>query len=140
MPDHNQVESRSKYSAISPHLYERGRRQWAAFEGRVIGWGGVTTVAAAGGMSDRTVRTGIRELDEIQAIESIVESSTRGDPMTSLRWTCKSTRVIAKELQAPGLPDKPHENFLAAAGLWLQLEGKSDNHRRCAASRSQFAV
>ena len=63
MPDNTQVEQiRQKYVAIAPHLDERGRRQWAAVEARAIGWGGVATVAAATGLSDRTVRTGIQEL------------------------------------------------------------------------------
>jgi hypothetical protein len=114
MPDNTQVERiRQKYVAIAPHLDERGRRQWAAVEARAIGWGGVATVAAATGLSDRTVRTGIQELDDpdriepgrqrrsgagrppkevvepelVSALESIIESSTRGDPMSALRWT-----------------------------------------------------
>jgi hypothetical protein len=129
MPDHTNVERiRQKYVAIAPHLDEGGRRQWAAIEAGAIGWGGIAAVAAATGLSDRTVCTGIRDLDDphgiepgrqrrpgagrrarevmepelIAALESIIESSTRGDPMSSLRWTCKSTRSISAELWARG--------------------------------------
>ncbi len=53
---------RDKYQAVSPELGERGRRLWAAAETRSLGWGGVTAVARATGISDRTVRHGIQEL------------------------------------------------------------------------------
>ena len=53
---------REKYTAIVGDLDERGRRRWAAAEARSLGWGGVTAVAFATGLSDRTIRTGIKEL------------------------------------------------------------------------------
>ena len=69
MQDANSVERiQQKYMAIAPHLDERGRRQWAAIEARAIGWGGIVAVAAATGLSDRTIRTGIQELDDPEAI------------------------------------------------------------------------
>jgi transposase len=154
MPDDTNVERiRHKYVAIAPHLDERGRRQWAAVEARAIGWGGIAIVAAATGLSDRTVRTGIRELDDpdaigpgrqrrpgagrrakevmepelIAALESIVESSTRGDPMTSLRWTCKSTRSIAAELWARGfsVSHTKVSELLHTCGYSLQANRKT---------------
>ena len=90
--------------------------------------GGITAVALATGISDRTIRTGIKELDDPEAapsnrqrqpgagrktreveqpgladaLEELVESGTRGDPMSPLRWTCKSTRTLADELQRQG--------------------------------------
>jgi len=108
---------RDKYLAVVAELNERGRRRWAAAEARSLGWGGITAVAEATGLSDRTIRTGIKELDSpdllsstrqrkagggrksrqeqqpdlIPALEKLVESTTRGDPMCPLRWTCKST-------------------------------------------------
>lgn len=54
----------AKYVALLDDWDERGRRRWAAVEARVIGWGGVTAVAAATGLSDRTIRNGIKELDD----------------------------------------------------------------------------
>ena len=119
---------REKYAAIACDLDERGRRRWAAAEARSLGWGGITAVALATGISDRTVRTGIKELDDPEAapsnrqrlpgagrrtreaeqpgladaLEELVESGTRGDPMSALRWICKSTRTLADELQRQG--------------------------------------
>ena len=115
---------REKFVAIVSDLDERGRRRWAGTEARSLGWGGVAAVAQATGMSDRTIRTGIQELDDpdaapsnrqrrqgggrrsreveqpelIGALEALVESGTRGDPCSPLRWTCKSTRTLAREL------------------------------------------
>src|SRR5580693_5725333 len=109
---------RSKFVAIVADLDERGRRRWAAAEARSLGWGGIAAVAHATGISDRTIRTGLRELDDPnalapgrqrrggagrrsreetqpslrKALESLIEPVARGDPMCPLRWTCKSTR------------------------------------------------
>ena len=120
---------REKYLALLPDLDERGRRRWAAAEARSLGWGGITAVALATGLSDRTIRTGIQELEDpdplppdrqrkpgagrrrreeeqpelVDALEELVESTTRGDPMSPLRWTCKSTRTLARELEYEGL-------------------------------------
>lgn len=104
---------RKKYMAVRDDLDERGRRRWAAAEARDLGWGGVTAVSLATGMSDRTVRTGIQELESpdvldssrqrkpgagrrslestspglVRALEQIVDSAARGDPMSPLRWS-----------------------------------------------------
>jgi transposase len=129
MPDAQIVAwIREKYTAIEADLDERARRRWAAAEARSLGWGGVVAVAEATGLSERTVRRGIEELHDpdaasidrerrlgagrrsreieqpllISKLRELVESGTRGDPMTSLRWTCKSTRTLADELQREG--------------------------------------
>src|SRR6185312_188288 len=129
MPDAQVVEwIREKYTAIAADLDERGRRRWGAAEARLLGWGGIEAVAAATGLSDRTIRNGIQELDDphapppsqqrrcgagrkareceqpglLEALEKLVESGTRGDPMSPLRWTCKSTRNLADELTGQG--------------------------------------
>jgi len=119
---------REKYVALVDDLDERGRRRWAGAEARSLGWGGVIAVAKATGISDRTIRTGIQELNNpktvlsnrqrrpgggrrsreieqpklIKALESLVEPVTRGDPCSPLRWTCKSTRTLAQELTRQG--------------------------------------
>ena len=54
---------KANYIELLDDLDERGRRRWAAVEARALGRGGITTVALATGMSDRTIRTGIKELD-----------------------------------------------------------------------------
>lgn len=38
----------------------------------------------------------------LRALEALVEPTTRGDPMSPLRWTCKSTAVLAEELNRQG--------------------------------------
>lgn len=106
---------------------ERRRRQWAAAEARDLGWGGVSLVARATGLSRPAITAGMRELDRpvaqraaeavrvrrpgggrrpakqagpglLAALESLLDPVTRGDPESPLRWTCKSTRRPAGEL------------------------------------------
>ena len=104
---------RDKYGAIVSELDERGRRRWAAIEARALGWGGVTAVAQAIGMSDRTIRNGIKEMADcnpleperqrragagrhsreqeqeylLDVLDTLIEPTVRGDPMSPLRWT-----------------------------------------------------
>ncbi len=116
-----------KYQSLLPEMDERRRRQWAAAEARELGWGGVSLVARATGLSRPSITAGLRELDQpnsqrvaqasrvrrpgagrrpltkadpglLAALESLVEPVTRGDPESPLRWTCKSTRRLAQEL------------------------------------------
>ena len=118
---------RRKYRAVSVEMDERHRRQWAAAEARELGWGGVTAVAQATGLSRTTISAGLRELELpakqrsvegmrvrragggrkaltetdpglLAALEALIEPVTRGDPESPLRWTCKSTRRLADEL------------------------------------------
>ncbi len=137
---------RTKYIAIIADLDERGRRRWAAAEAMSLGWGGISAVAKATGFSDRTIRTGITELNDpnplpstrqrrpgggrhsredeqpelLNILKKLVESTTRGDPMLPLRWTCKSTRTLAEELNK--------QNFIISCtkvGQLLRSEGYS---------------
>ncbi len=116
-----------KFQSLLPEMDERRRRQWAAAEARELGWGGVSLVARATGLSRPTITAGLRELVQpipqraaqaarvrqpgggrrpltktdpglLAALESLVEPVTRGDPESPLRWTCKSTRRLAEEL------------------------------------------
>jgi transposase len=118
-----------KFEALSRVLDERTRRLVAAAEAAAIGFGGVTTVAKASGLSRGTVIRGIAELETApkpargqrirrkgagrkrtvdydatlkRDLEALVEPVTRGDPETPLRWTCKSVRQLAAELQRMG--------------------------------------
>ncbi len=64
MPDAEVVEwIQEKYTALAADLDERGRRRWAAAEARSLGWGGIAAVSEATGISDRTIRNGIPELE-----------------------------------------------------------------------------
>lgn len=114
-----------KYIEMLDDLDERGRRRWAAVEARSLGRGGITTVALATGLSDRTIRTGMKELDDPaplaghrqrrvgggrkshavtqpglrDALDQLIEPTARGSPTNPLRWTIKSTRQLAKALR-----------------------------------------
>ncbi len=116
-----------KYAAISPALDERARRLWAAAESRAIGYGGDALVSAATGLARDTIRNGRLEigrgvavtgrvrragggrpsLTQTQpgleaALERMVDPLTRGDPMSPLRWTCKSRAKLASALSKDG--------------------------------------
>jgi hypothetical protein len=167
MPDANVIEwIRDKYLAIVANLDERGRRRWAAAEARSLGRGGVTAVAVATGISDRTVRNGIRELNDpeslssgrqrkpgggrrsregsqpelIRALEALVEPVTRGDPMSPLRWTCKSTRVLERELTDQGfqIGSTKVGELLKARGYSLQSNRKTLEGRQHPDRNAQF--
>ncbi len=167
MPDAQVVKwIRDKYLAIVSDLDERGRRRWAAAEARSLGWGGVTAVAKATGISDRTIRNGIEELDDpqaptahhqrktgggrrrreeeepdlIEALEALVEPVARGDPMSPLRWTCKSTYVLADELTTHGfvISSTKVGALLKAQGYSLQANRKTVEGKQHPDRNAQF--
>jgi hypothetical protein len=167
MPDASVVEwIRQKYVAVLGDLDERGRRRWAAAEARSLGWGGVSAVAQATGLSDRTVRKGVCELDDLEivswdrqrkvgggrrslevyhpeivfALERIVDSSTRGDPMSPLRWICKSTRSIAEELNRQGFTVSHSKvaELLREKGYSLQANQKTIEGKQHPDRNAQF--
>jgi hypothetical protein len=135
---------------------ERQRRQWAAAEAMALGHGGVSAASRATGMSRTTIAAGIRELKmptRARALEServrrpgggrkhatvvdagleaalraLVESSSRGDPESPLLWTCKSTRVLARELTRQHHAVSPNTvaSMLRRAGYSLQSNRKT---------------
>lgn len=120
---------RRKFERLSPVLDERGRRVWAAVEAEALGYGGQSIVAKATGLSRTTLHRGhveqrpdalnrppggIRkkgggrkkltsmEPELLMALERLVEPTTRGDPESPLRWTCRSTRQLAAVLSEQG--------------------------------------
>lgn len=154
MADASVVECvRQKYVALMADLDERGRRRWAATEARALGRGGIAAVAEATGMSDRTIRNGLGELDDpdpvpadrqrragagrpsrereqpglVEALEGLVEGGTRGDPTSPLRWTCKSTRALAGELNRRGFRVSGNKvgQLLRSLGYSLQANRKT---------------
>lgn len=117
------AEAQRKLQHLWPHLNERSRRMLAAAEATQIGYGGVSLISRACGLSRVTIMKGIRELgtpalppERIRRfgggrpslvqqdpklpdlLEALVEPLSRGDPESPLRWTCKSTRTLADEL------------------------------------------
>jgi hypothetical protein len=119
---------RQRFEAVAPFLDERGRRLVAASEAVSAGYGGIAAVAAATEVAPSTIGRGIDELSLGQDwlsgrvrragggrkptvekdvtlladLEALVEPTSRGDPESPLRWTCKSLRRLANELQAQG--------------------------------------
>jgi hypothetical protein len=118
------TELSEKFSSVWPLLDERTRRLMAASEAMALGHGGVSVVRRACGLSRKAISKGIREIEEgvapiegrirrpgagrkpitvsdprlVEELEEMVEDQTRGDPESPLRWICKSTRTIAREL------------------------------------------
>jgi len=167
MPEASVVEwIRGKYVALVGELDERGRRRWAAIEAVSLGRGGIAAVAEATGISDRTVRNGIRELktgtsvpvtrqrrpgagrlarEEEQpglmgALEGLVEPVSRGDPMSPLRWTCKSTRTLADELKREGFQVSHTKvaELLKMKGYSLQANRKTREGKQHPNRNAQF--
>ena len=119
---------RDRFSALAGVLDERSRRLLAAAESRVWGAGGISAVTRATGLSRQVIRQGLKELSEpavhpvgrirrpgggrkkakqkdptlVGDLEKLVEPTTRGHPETCLRWTCKSVRKLAEELNRLG--------------------------------------
>jgi transposase len=117
----------AKYRALQARLDEATLRLWAAAEARSLGHGGVSLVAKAAGISRTTIYAGLAELEAAGApskriraagggrkrlidldesllvdLDALVEPMSRGDPMSVLRWTCKSTTRLAEELNRIG--------------------------------------
>jgi hypothetical protein len=145
---------RSKYERLRPFMDERLRRLWAASEAQALGRGGISRVAAATGISRRTLAAGLRELQTgepgspaplprgrirrtgggrkplteidptlVQDLEALVEPTSRGDPQSPLRWTCKSTAKLAAQLQRQGHQIGPRKVAELLHQLKYSLQG-----------------
>lgn len=158
---------KQKFVALLPALNERGRRLAVAVEARALGYGGVARVARASGVSVSTIWRGLREikkpgrrLDALKIrqpgggrkslvcaeprlmvdLNSLVEPATRGDPESPLRWTCKSLRVLAKQLQAMGhvISYETVGALLRQAGYSLQANQKAKEGKQHPDRNAQF--
>jgi len=117
------IALQQKFSPLWSLLDERSRRLVAANEARSLGYGGISDVRRACGLSRKAIAKGIRELSEgsavigrvrrpgggrkqisfhdpqiLDSLERLIEPQTRGDPENPLRWICKSTRTLAAQL------------------------------------------
>ena len=142
----------AKFGTILPHLDERQRRLLLAAEARSLGHGGISLVARAAGVSRVTVTSGVDELEAgedptpgrarrsgggrksltetdtelLEALDALVEPEPRGDPMTRLRWTTRSTRTLADELGRQGHQISHHSvGRLLAGPLGYSLQGNA---------------
>jgi len=142
--------------ALVPHLNERQLRLAAALEARSLGYGGVSVVARVTGLARGTIHRALEELehplrkgtsavDQVRApgggrktiarhhpglvkrLKTLVESSTRGDPMSPLLWTCESTRQLATVLAKEGYPVSADTvgRYLSDLGYSLQANLKT---------------
>ena len=151
----------TKFTALFPHLDERQRRLLLGAEAASLGRGGIAAVALAAGMSVPTVTKGLAEVRAGEApsgrvraagggrkrltetdpglavaLEALVDPETRGDPCSPLRWTTKSTRVLAQALTEAGHPcshmrvaELLHELGYSLQGNAKALEGKQHPDR-----------
>jgi transposase len=146
------VALKEKYNALKIHLDERSLRLCAAADARVIGRGGVSSIARASGMSRTTIHVGLKDLDNgtrskkirragagrkslvetdpdiSLSLEKLIDPVTRGDPESPLRWTSKSTTNLAQELTAIGhsISQRSVWNLLDELGYSMQSNRKSN--------------
>lgn len=121
---------RRRYRSLRSVMSEKTRRLWAGAEAQAVGRGGIAAVSRATGMSRATISSGVQELAQggtrpateirvrrkgggrkrlteadpsvLTDLEQLVEPTTRGDPQSPLRWTCKSTARLAEEMRRRG--------------------------------------
>ena len=119
---------RQRFAKLKTTWNERQRRLWAAAEAKSVGYGGVSLVYRATGVSRRAIHAGLKELATVglfppqrvrrpgagrwkltkiqegvaEALDALVEPTARGDPQSPLRWTCKSLRHLAGALRQQG--------------------------------------
>jgi hypothetical protein len=154
MADREQV--RRVFEALRPVLNERMRRLVAAAQAQALGRGGVTLVAEMTGLARSTITQGIAELTATPPVaatgaerlrrpgggrkrltdrdpalsrdlEALVEPTTRGDPESPLRWTCKSLSKLAEALGERGhrISGRKVGDLLRDLGYSLQANRKT---------------
>ncbi|MCA1678920.1 MAG: ISAzo13 family transposase [Actinobacteria bacterium] len=156
-----------RFRALAGELDERRRRLWAAAEARSCGRGGIAAVARATGISEATIRKGLRELEAgerlepgrvrrrgggrkrlvekdptlLGDLERLVDSDSRGDPEQPLRWTAKSVRTLAEGLRKLGhqVSFRTVARLLRGLGYSLQANAKTREGRQHPDRDQQFA-
>jgi transposase len=142
-----------RFRALAGEFDERRRRLWAAAEARSAGRGGIAAVARATGISENTIRSGLRELQggEVLApgrvrrpgggrrplaekdptlladLEWLIDPDSRGDPEQPLRWTAKSVRNLAGAMRELGhrVSFRTIARLLRDLGYSLQANAKT---------------
>jgi transposase len=155
----------AKFGVLLPHLDERQRRLYLGAEARALGHGGIRLVAAAAGVREATVSLGAAEVESgeaplgrvrrrgggrkrltdadpglVPALLALVEPEERGDPVSPLRWTVKSTRVLARELTGQGhkVSADTVDKLLHQQGFSLQANAKTIEGRQHPDRDAQF--
>lgn len=155
-----------RFSTLEKILDERSRRLLAAAESKAWGRGGISVVSKATGVARQVIRHGLVELEQTAApvkgrirrpgggrkkvvakdgtlladLEKLVEPTTRGDPESPLRWTCKSVRKLAAELQRKGhrISYPVVAELLHELGYSLQANRKTQEGGRHPDRNAQF--
>ncbi|MDR1486479.1 MAG: ISAzo13 family transposase [Deltaproteobacteria bacterium] len=153
------------FSDIWPHLPERQRRLVAAAEAKKQGYGGISAVSRACGLSRVTITKAIKELDEtpfqpnrlrkpgggrptlekcdpslLSALDVLLDDAISGDPQRPLLWTCKSARTIAKELTRQGrsIGSNKVGRILKSKGYSLQANRYAEENEGHLDKNAQF--
>ena len=159
---------RQRFEGLASTLDERQRRLWAAAEARAWGYGGVSLVSRSTGISRRAIHVGLHELQAgpaaasiahrvrrpgagpkrltamqpglLAALDALVEPTSRGDPESPLRWTCKGVRRLAAELQRQGftLGRQKVAELLKELGYSLQANRKTREGNQHPDRNAQF--
>jgi len=145
----NPMEIQQRFEQLSPLLNERALRVFAAAEANSYGHGGVSLLSLITGLARSTIHRGQRELSAppeleprrvrrygggrkqasqldsslIDDLEALVEPLSRGDPMSPLRWTCKSVRTLAATLCKDGHTTSPWLVWSILRTLKYSLQG-----------------
>lgn len=158
----------ARFKSLGPTFDEKSRRLWAAAEALSAGRGGIASVHRATGISRSTIYQGIRELEDPakleenvsrtrtpgggrkktvdinpelrRALEALVEPITRGNPESPLRWTCKSLRILAEELNRQGysVSHRMVGELLREMGYSLQANRKTSEGKQHPDRNEQF--
>ena len=158
---------RAKYAQIKNILGEKQKRLWAASEANCLGYGGISIVQRATGLSRQTICAGVKDLNDginteeasqirrsgggrktlenldsqiIEQLRKLVEDDTRGDPMRPLLWTSKSTSHLAEKLTTFGyaISDRTVARLLDELGYSLQSNQKALEGSRSEERNTQF--
>jgi len=155
-----------RFSQLAPTFNERTLRLFAAAEANALGYGGVSRLSRITGLSRPTIEKGQRELRDpcllsqerirrkgggrkqtcdvdatlLSALENLVEPLSRGDPMSPLRWTCKSTRALADALveQGHATSQRMVWTLLHRLGYSLQANRKTEEGNQHPDRNAQF--
>jgi transposase len=156
-----------RWEAMEPYLDERGRRLFVASEAKAAGYGGIVKLAGATGVARSTIGRGLKDLAAPEPLEpgrvrrcgggrkslvsrspqlltdlmSLVDPDARGDPMSPLRWTCKSLRRLARELRERGhkISHTVVGELLKQLNFSLQANSKTREGADCPDRDAQFA-
>jgi transposase len=156
----------ARFLAIRPLVDERARRLFAGAEALAAGRGGVSAVVRATGLSEPTVRRGVADVQSGETfpkgrvrrsgagrpkattrdpklredLDLLIEPTTRGDPESPLRWTCKSVRQLARTLQEQGhvVSYQTVAELLHEMGYSLQANQKTIEGSRHPDRNAQF--